>query len=199
MKMKDLVTITTTAITTAALTVVLFLVHSLEAGSDANPLAPTIAKPKLIANEVEMALTPSEGRSFKAGDQPAFELQAINTSDKPASVSIRLAMAASAPASLMSRVLNVPAVFWQQDRALTLGPKETRIFTFNTLTNLPANKIVSVALSEVDSLKQLTAGNDLVPGFRAGSFLPNATKQSIVALSISTLTPKVESYSSRKE
>ena len=78
MKTKDILTIATTALGTATLTVA-FLASPTTSGTDANSQAVTIAKPKLVANGIEMMLSAAEGRQFKAGDQPAFELCAVNT------------------------------------------------------------------------------------------------------------------------
>jgi hypothetical protein len=187
MKEKDLLMITTVALGTAALTVAGFLGSPLEAGSEPTALVDAIATPKLTAAGIEMSLAPAGGREFKAGDQPAFELRAVNTLDRPSSATVRLTMTATAPADRLSRVLLMPAVLWQEQRALTLGPNETKVFTFNARTNLPASSSISVSLSEVDGLPQTAAADH--PERSTVSPLPLLSGPGIVALSFSTVTP----------
>jgi hypothetical protein len=173
MKMKDLLTIITVALGTATLTVATFLADSLEAGSEANPPAATIAKPRLVAHGMEMTLAPADGRFFKTGDQPGFELRAVNTLNESSDATVHVTMTASAPVSPLSRVVLMPVVLWQEEWSLKLEPNETRVFTFTARTNLPANSVISVSLSEANSREQTMA-----------------TGRGIVALSFSTVTPK---------
>jgi hypothetical protein len=97
MKTKDILTITTVALGTATLTVAAFWAGPIEAGGDADAASAKIAKPQLVSHGVEMTLAATGGRVFKAGDQPEFELTALNTTNQPASVSVCVTMTASSP------------------------------------------------------------------------------------------------------
>ena len=179
MKTKDLFTITAVAVGTAALTVAALLTNPLEAGDAANPLATTIATPKLLANGIELTLAPAANHDFKPGEPPAFELKAVNTLATPAEVRIRIALSALAPLSRLSRTPSIPSRLWQQEESFTLAPRETKSLTVATRTNLPANMDFSVALAQVDPSGQAAPGA-----------LPEFLNPGIVALRFSTATPK---------
>jgi len=186
MKMKDLVTVASVAASTAALTVA-FVANPLEAGFGDNPLRAPIAQPKLTAAGVEMTLAAAGGRVFNAGDKPAFELRAVNTQDQPSSVTVTVALSSMRPANRLSRVLVMPSILWQEQRELTLGPKETKVFAFNASTNLPANNDFSVALSATDKPVETAADN---PSAKTDAPMALLTNPGIVALQFSTATPE---------
>jgi hypothetical protein len=171
MKTKDILTITTVALGTATLTVAAFWAAPIEAGSDADTPPAKIAKPQLISHGVEMTLTSAGGQAFKAGDQPEFELTALNTTNQPANVSVCVSMTASSPADALSRVIRLPKVLWQQEQFVSLQPQETKMLALCASTNLPPNSVISVSLREHDQ-----KATPLRPG--------------IVALSFSTVVPK---------
>ena len=130
-----------------------------------------IAKPRFVAHGVEMTVAAVDGRVFKAGDQPAFELTALNTTDQPASASVCVTMTAASPANMISRVIRLPNVLWQQEQVVSLLPKETKILTLCVGTNLPANSLIAVSLRGPDQ--------------KAAPF-----PLGIVALNFSTVVPK---------
>ena len=120
MKTKDILTITTVALGTATLTVAAFWAGPIDAGSDADAPPAKIAKSRLVSHGVELTLASAGGRAFKAGDQPEFELTALNTTNQPASVSVCVTMTASSPTDALSRVIRLPSVLWQQEQVVTL-------------------------------------------------------------------------------
>ena len=148
MKTKDLLTIATAALGTASLTVVTFWADPIDAGNDADAPPPKLAKSLLVSHGVELALAPAGGRTFKAGDQPEFVLTALNTTSQPASASICVTMAASAPASFESRVIRAPSVLWRQEQIVSLQPNETKVYSLCARTNLPAKSVISVSLQD---------------------------------------------------
>jgi hypothetical protein len=189
MKTNDLVTFTATAVGAAALTVALFLGARLEAGTGANPLAPTIAKPELIASGIRMTLAPAGGRQFQAGDQPGFELTAVNTLNAPSCASVNLTVSAAAPSSPLSRTLAIPQLLWSQTQSLSLRPNESKTFTFIARTNLPPHRIISVFLSEAASIhpSPLPAPTGTrLEGLRSAS-------PGVLMLTISTVPPAMTS------
>ena len=150
MKTKDLLTIATAALGTAAVTVVTFWAGPIDAGHDADALPPKLAKSLLISHGVELALTPAGGRTFKAGDQPEFALTAINTTSQPASVSVCVAMTASAPINKLSRAIPVPSLLWQQEQIVSLQPNESKLYALCAKTNLPPMSVISVSLQYLE-------------------------------------------------
>ena len=173
MKTKDLLTIATAALGTATLTAAAFWARPLDAGSDADAPPAKIASARLVVHGVEVGLAPTGGRPFKTGDQPEFELTALNTTDQPASVTVGVTMTASSPADALSRTIRLPLVLWQQEQVLTLKPKETKVVALCASTNLPPKSVISVSLRE--------------PGPGAAPFLMGVT-----ALSFSTAAPETQ-------
>jgi len=159
-------TIATAALATATLTVA-FLASPRMSGTDANSLAVTIAKPKLVANGIEMTLAAANGREFKAGDQPAFELRAANTLNQPAEAAICVTLDASAPADTTSRMVRRTDVLWQEQLKLALGPNKTKVFALSVRTNLPANRLMMVILSPVGQAGKATAAAEAGPASAA--------------------------------
>lgn len=148
MKTKDILTIATVALGTATLTVAAFWAGPIEAGNDADAPPAKLDKARFASHGVEMTLASAGGRLFKAGDQPEFELTALNTTNQPASVSICVSMTASSPADALSRVIRLPMVMWQQEQVVTLQPNETKVIALCASTNLPPNSVISVSLRD---------------------------------------------------
>lgn len=190
MKAQDLLQTTAVAMGTAILTVAAFLAAPLDAGNETNPIDATIPNPKLVSQGVEFTVAPVDGCGLKAGDQPEFELRAVNTSDTSSTVTIHLAMTGSAPVSPMSRMMPMPSLLWQHESTLTLRANESRSVPLVTKTDLPANTVVSVALSEVDPNNKTT-----VPNAAAATFVPQlmpARSGGVVVLSFSTAEPEAD-------
>src|SRR5690242_4065323 len=116
MKSNDLLTIATVALGTAALTVTTLWTGPLEAGGETRLPGPELAKPRLVSHGVEMSLTTEGGRVFKAGEEPCFQLTAVNTNAAPVTTCVRLSVSCSSPMSAMSRVMAIPAVLWTEER-----------------------------------------------------------------------------------
>jgi hypothetical protein len=186
MKKQDLVTIVSVALSTATLTVLTFWSGPLEAGSEQQMPPREIAKPKLVSHGVEVTLAAAGGRTFAAGDEPAFDLEAVNTTGVPANLDIQILMTASSPTDAFSRVIAVPRVLWQQPQPLVLKPHETRIVKLTTGTKLPPNTLVSVALREAGAAPpQSLAGNPALQPVLQPAISP---RSGVVALNFSTVT-----------
>jgi hypothetical protein len=190
MKTKDLLTIGSVALGTATLTVLTLWSDSLEAGNERPELAATISKPKLVSNGVEMTLAAAEGRIFKAGDEPVFQLEAINTTGAPATVDIWVAMTASSPTDALSRVVRLPSVLWQEQPSLVLQPHETKVISLPARTKLPANTLISVSLQQSDQLRKTAAAAhpDVQPQLQRVV----SVQSGIIALSFSTANPAAQ-------
>jgi hypothetical protein len=147
MKKKDLMSVAVVAVGTATLTVAGFLANPIEAGGGADGPATAIATPKLAADGVELTLTPAQGRVFQTGDQPAFELHAVNTLPQATTVKVCVTMTATDPAGMFSRIMRPPAELWREDQLVALKANETRTVLLQANTNLPANRQFFVSLS----------------------------------------------------
>lgn len=182
MKTNDILTVAAVAAVTATLTVAAFWANPLEAGNE-EPGA-KIAQPKLLANGIELTLAAENGRTYRAGDEPVFELKAVNPGCEPATVSVRISMTSDGPANLLSRLPTRPASLWQETQTLALQGGETKTATLATRTKLPAQSMISVTL-----------GQTAQPGMAAPDLLPTGLQPQIrapavlgiTALSFSTL------------
>ncbi|MEI6654690.1 MAG: hypothetical protein WCP45_07985 [Verrucomicrobiota bacterium] len=189
MKTQDLMTVVTVAVATASLTVMTFWSGALNAGDDANKPAAQIAKPKLLAHGIEMTLAAVDGRTLSAGEEPVFELTAVNTTGEATTASIHIAMTASSPRDMMSRVPRLPSALWQHEQPLVLQPNETKVIQIPAAAKLPANSMIAVSLGEAGATPAVaaTAGPELkLLLLRAGGPLSG-----IVAMNFSTAVPAV--------
>lgn len=150
MKTKNVMTIATTALGTATLTIMAFWAGPTDAGNDADAPPAKIAHARLVSRGVELGLAPASGRTFKAGDQPEFELTALNTTDQPASVSVGVTLTSTAPPNPLARVILMPSVLWEREQLVMLKAHETKVFALCANTNLPENRILSVSLRDLD-------------------------------------------------
>jgi hypothetical protein len=192
MKTKDLLTMATVALGTAALTVVTFWSNRIEAGSEGEVLAPAMTTQKWVSHGVEMTLAPEKGRGLKAGDAPVFELKAINRTNASASVCVRLVMSCSSPANPLSRTVTLPRVLWQDERLLTFKAGETQVVSFPTQTHLPANVEVLVSMGEGGPLAFGAVPANPSAGGVLRTVVP--TQPDIVAMSFSTAVPGLQSF-----
>ena len=151
MKTKDLVAITTAAVATAALTVVVFSGASIEAGNDTAAAPPKFDQPKLTLHDVVLSLAPAHARVFQAGDQPVFELTAVNPTAQPATVAVCVAMTGTLQPSPMMRSLPMASLLWQGSQSLTLKPNETQTLSLPAPIALPPNQLIAVSLSDADT------------------------------------------------
>lgn len=169
MKKNDLAVIMSVALTTTILTVAAFWTTSLEAGGEAEAVAPKIAKPKLVAQGVEMTLAARDGTA-RVGQEPVLELVAINTTANPADIKVHLAMNAVSLADALSRVVRMPKSIWECDQSLVLKPGEQKTLTLKTATKLPAKSMVSVMLNEVRHEALGSSAGSVQPTFAVLNF-----------------------------
>ena len=195
MKTKDLMTIATVALGTATLTVMAFWSDPLGAGNEGSVPAAMIGKPKLVSHGVEMTLTAAESRTFKAGDEPRFDLTAINTTRESAAATICVEMTASSPADMLSRVPRLPSALWREDFTLALKPNETRVVPIAVPAKLPANRMIAVSLRESKPLQTnaATTSPAIHPAPRPGP----SPQSGILALNFSTAVPLAQTVTAK--
>ena len=198
MKTKNLMTITTVALGTAALTVMTFWSSPLEAGAEADAFGTKVPKAKLVSHGVEMTLATAGGQTFKAGDEPAFVLTAVNPTAAPAAVTVRLAMTATSPTDKMSRVPRLPTALWQQHETLTLKPHETRAVAISTSKKLPAKSMIGVSLQESSPsvTNAMGVAAQVLPEVQQAAAY-GAYQSGIVALNFSTAAPVAQTASAK--
>jgi hypothetical protein len=148
MKTKDLIGIAGAAVGTAALTIVTFWSGSIEAGNEGGPAPAPIAQPTLVAHGVEVTLVSAAGALYKAGDEPSFELTAVNPGCDPATLRVGVVMSATLPESEVSRIPMAPRSLWRDIYALTLQPHEKTRIPISTFTKLPDKSFVTVSIGE---------------------------------------------------
>lgn len=182
MKTKDLAIIGSVAFATATLTVAFFLPNSLNAGNDAAPAQ--IVQPRLVSNGMEFTLAAAEHQTFKAGDEPSFELKAVNTTAENADATVLVSMTSMAPPSRMSRMVVGAAPIWKKSCPVTLKPNETKVIALDTMTKLPQNSTINIVL-QITSPQEAGANAQPMPYvvMTPAGYPPSA----IVALSYSTL------------
>ncbi len=178
MKKQDLLTATTVALGTAALSVAAFWPGSLDAGDEEQRATAKIAQPKLFAEGVELSLSSPQDRTFREGDQPTFELAALNTNSTPVELTLHLAMSASSPADALSRVVRTPSMLWQADKSIVLAPGEAKKVAVPTATKLPSKNLISVTMQQA-----VPAESSPIPIQHRAAQTPGA----VVMLSFSTL------------
>lgn len=193
MKTKDILTISTVALGTAALTIATFYAGPMEAGNEGNSPNAMIATPKLVAHGVEFSVAAAGNRTFQAGDQPEFELKAVNTTDRAAEVLLGVTMTAASPADRLSRAIRLPNVLWDEQQTMTLRPKETKTVTLTAKTNLPAGNLISVMLQERVAgerleIPQLAFGTLQHPGVMAYTFSTVSTNSALASF-VSLVSP----------
>lgn len=180
MKINDLMTIASVALTTATLTLINFWPATLDADDHDNTPSTAIAQPKLLAHGIGMTLATAHGRTFTAGDQPQLELTATNTTGEPATAEVNISLTASSPADRMSRVLRIPQTLWRQNLPVALQPDETRTFAITVPAKLPPASIFAVTIA--------AAG----PHEATATALPAALPAGVVALRFATAAPVVQ-------
>ena len=148
MKRNDPAIISSVALVTATLTVGVFLPHSLDAGGNSAP--ETITQPRLVSHGVEFTLAAVGPQTYQAGDEPAFELKAVNTTGKDVDAAVLVSMSSMAPSSPFSRMPAFPQMFWQKPCSLTLKPNETKIISLATATKLPPDRTINVKLQPIN-------------------------------------------------
>jgi hypothetical protein len=195
MKTKDLMTIATVALGTASLTVMAFWSDPLAADNEGSVPAAAIMKPKLVSHGVEMTLAAAETRTFQAGDEPRFDLTAINTSGEPATARIWVEMTTSSPADMLSRVPRRPSALWRQDFTLPMKPNETKVVTIPAPVKLPAKSMIAVSLGESEPPQTKAATNS--PTIQPAPRLGASRQPGIVALNFSTAVPRAQTVSAK--
>ncbi len=189
MKTKDLMTVMTVAVATASLTVMTFWSGALNAGDDEGKPAAQNAKPKLLAHGIEMTLAAADDRTLTAGEEPVFELTAVNTTGEAATASIHIAMTASSPRDMMSRVPRLPSALWQQDQPLVLQPNEAKMIRIPVAVKLPANNMIAVSLGEANATPAAAAATS--PELKPLQLRAGVPLSGIVAMNFSTAVPAV--------
>lgn len=194
MKTTDLMTIVTAALATAALTVTTFWSGPLEADNPGDNPATRIAKPTLVAHGIEMTLAAPTDRTFIAGEEPVFELTAVNTTDQPSAASVSVSVTATSPSDTMSRVPRLPKALWQQNLPVTLQANETKTLAIAVPAKLPPHSMIAVLLRDADPAPALSTTS---PASKPLPRRAGPPESGISALNFSTAAPLVQTAAAR--
>jgi hypothetical protein len=174
---------------TAAVTVATLIGNGLEAGDD-NDTPRSPATRALVIDGIKVTLAAADSRQFQAGDQPVFELHAVNTRGTAAKAQVRLTMTSVAPASALSRIPTIPSRMWENQQSITLGANESKTIRITAQTNLPPERLISVSVANANvpgaAAKLTGVGNS--PG--AAAQLHAARPVGVPALNFTTVRHK---------
>ena len=162
MKTNDVVAVLGIAGATAVMVLVLVgpgLATAVDEGAKA---APEIARPKLLVDGCTITLK-TDKASYKAGETPTIEIEAVNSSQEAVELPIELFLSAQSAMSAVSRMGPVSRQYWTRKCILVLKPGERKTMAVAADAGTPANSSISLTV-------------------RGG-------KSTIVAASFSTMTP----------
>ena len=185
MKIKDILTIGSVAMGTAALTVVTFWSHPINAGLESEGPITMIPQAKLVCHDIELGVTTENGKAVRDGENPRFTLTAVNKAATSQTAHICISVSKTAPASAISRTIAMPTVIWTKEQMVTLQGNESKTIPFTVWTNLPANQVVSIHLIDKDPDVSVVTGGP--SEFAAKSPVPRMSRE-IVAFSFVTGT-----------
>jgi len=158
MKAEDVSKMVSAALITFVIALAAFWPVFINATDEGNSVSPKIADPRVAAGGVEMKLKAAGNRTFKEGEEPIFELTAVNTTDQPTSVTVGTLMTATPAVDRRSRTLAMAVPLWQDLRTITLGPRQTQIITESTNATLQPNKKIDVYLGLANAAPNSRAG-----------------------------------------
>jgi len=149
-KAEHIKTIVTTAAATAAIALAALWPAFLNGADDGNAVTPSIKTPRFVQGTVEFTLAlPDTQQTFKAGDEPAFDLVAVNTGDQPATAAVEAVMMSTTVPPPRSRTPGRQMTVWHEPLTVVLGPHETKTFKTETNTAVPDNSKMSIYLHSV--------------------------------------------------
>ena len=160
MKAENVSKMMSTALITLGIALAAFWPAFTNATDEGNAVGPKITDPQFVAGGVEMRLKAVHNRTFREGEEPAFEVTAVNTTDEPTSVTVGTLMTSSPKANRMSRTLPRSVSLWKAPLTISLRPRETKTVTESTDTKLPPNTKIDVYLGPADAAQYSL---DLVP------------------------------------
>ncbi len=127
-----------TAATTMFVALALFWSFGAIADAPKQP-TPTIQWPKLSAPDYDVTLRTSKA-SYVAGEAPVVELDVVNKTSKPISVSAQVRMMSEGLNSRVSRMRSMPTTEWETSRAITVGGQQTETLTVSIEKTISSGK-----------------------------------------------------------
>ena len=147
MRLRGVLVVMGTAAVTTAFTVSLFGPRGLIAVDTVGTIKPVIAQPRFASQGCEFVLK-TDKTGYEAGEQPALEVTASNSTDKAVTTTVWVNILASAPASLTSRMLPIPQTLWSHPCVFGLTPRESKTLTIASETKLPGGKNISITITD---------------------------------------------------
>lgn len=146
---RNLFSITSIALTTAATTLLIICPVLLDAEEETGSITPIIANPTLNVDGSQITLF-ADKESYELGDKPQLTLTAINPTDKRIAPKLRVEIAATSPMSRMSRVVAMPESLWIKESQIVLQPGETREIVLSPEISLPEGKTLTISMATDD-------------------------------------------------
>lgn len=147
MKLRDAFVVLATAAVTTVFTVSLLAPSGVDAVDAVARIKPLIVQPRFVSQGCGFVLK-TDKVDYQAGDTPAIEVTASNPTDKPATTTVWVTISASAPASLMSRMLPVPQTLWSHPYVFSLKPGVSTTLSITSEAKLPAGKNISISITD---------------------------------------------------
>ncbi len=147
MRAQSLGVVLGTAAVTMTFTVLLLMPGGVQAVNVAEKIKPVIYPPRLTSHNAVFVLT-TDKPEYQADERPGITVTATNPTDKPVDATVWISISASAPTSIMARMLPVPEVLWSHPWCVSLQPGEVKKLSVSSEAKLPAKKSISITLTD---------------------------------------------------
>lgn len=147
MRTRDFLAILGIAAATAAVTVTMLHAARVGAADEAQPIKPRIVRPTLTSQGCTFTLK-ADKAEFAPDEAPAMAIEAANPTQEPVETSVWVSITGASPASMLSRVMELPATLWSHELAVRLEPGEKKTVRIEADIKLPAKQIISLMLTD---------------------------------------------------
>jgi hypothetical protein len=169
MKLQGAFVVLATAAVTTVFTVSLLAPSGVNAVDTSARIKPLIHQPRLTSEGCEFVLK-TDKVDYEAGDTPAIEVTASNSTDKAVTTTVWVNVSASAPASPLSRMLPVPRVLWSHPCVFNLKPGMATKLSITSDAKLPAAQNISISIT--DKQRAILASSLSTPKGKSPAGLP---------------------------
>jgi hypothetical protein len=147
MKWQDVLAVLAVAGVTMVFTLTLLGPTGVGAGDAVPAIMPVIAQPQFTSQGCVFVLK-TDKATYEADETPSFEITASNATDKAVEATVWINIAASSPASAMSRRMVLPTPLWSHECRVDLQPGESKSMTIASEVKLPAGQSISISMTD---------------------------------------------------
>ncbi len=159
MKSRDIVAVLGVAAATMAFALVLMGPARVGAVDAPEGIKPQIAQPKLEVDGCQFTVA-TDKPAYQPGETVMLQLTGTNPTDEPVETTVWVNVSSVSPRLMVSRVAPPTTMLpWVHQCVMSLEPGQTKTVDVSTEKKLEASQIVSIALSNKDTmamLRQLT-------------------------------------------